>query len=92
MKVLIAALMVLASILPVSAASCLGIGGTLAVDDEGNPSESAQLELDRLRLAGAGYRPLSVERWGGCIKVTYRDTRGGLVTEYLNPDNLEPVL
>jgi hypothetical protein len=73
-----------------AAPNCLALGGTLELDDEGNPSELRTLENDRLRLRGAGYDALSVERWGGCIKLTHRQD-GRLVTEYLDPDTLQPV-
>jgi hypothetical protein len=92
MRTTIVALILLAGIAPVAAApNCLLRGsGTYALDDEGNPSELAQLEIDEMRLRGAGYRPMWVERWAGCIKVTYRDEDGRLVTEYLDPISLEP--
>jgi hypothetical protein len=93
MRSLLVALVVLASAAPVAAApNCLARGGsgTYPVDDDGRPSESRQLEIDTMRLRGAGYNPLWVARWSGCIKVTYRED-GQLVTEYLDPISLEPV-
>jgi len=92
MRIIIAALIVIAGALPASAApNCTGDAGTFALDDEGNPSELAQLEIDTMRLRGEGYNPMWVERWAGCIKVTYRDEDGRLVTEYLDPISLDPV-
>jgi hypothetical protein len=91
MRSIISALIVLAGMTPaVAAPNCATLGGTLALDDEGNPSELAQLEIDRRRLRGEGIDAVSVERWQACIKVTYRED-GELVTEYLDPTTLEPV-
>jgi hypothetical protein len=92
MRSLLVALIVLAGVAPVAAApNCLATGSsTYPIDDEGKPSELLQLEIDTMRLRGAGYRPLWVERWSGCIKVTYRED-GQLVVEYLDPVSLEPV-
>jgi hypothetical protein len=92
MRSLIIALVMLAGVVPASAApNCLARGsGSYPLDEEGKPSELAQIEIDTMRLRAAGYNPLWVERWSGCIKVTYRED-GELVTEYLDPISLEPV-
>jgi hypothetical protein len=91
MRGLLALVIVLVGIAPAAASpTCIALGNTLDLDDEGNPSELATVERDRMRLRAEGYNPLWVERWMGCIKVTYRED-GRLVTEYLNPVSLEPV-
>jgi hypothetical protein len=90
-KGLLVLAIVLAGIAPAAASpNCLARGDTLDLDEHGNPSELVTMENDKLRLRGEGYNPLWVERWMGCIKVTYRD-EGRLVTEYLDPVTLEPV-
>jgi hypothetical protein len=92
MRSLVVALILLSGVAPVAAAPfCLGGTDSYPLDDEGNPSELAQIEIDTMRLRGEGYNPMWVERWGGCIKVTYRDEDGRLTTEYLDPMTLEPV-
>jgi hypothetical protein len=91
MRGLIALLIVLGGIAPAAASpNCIAISDSLDLDENGNPSELVTIENDTLRLRAAGYRPLWVERWMGCIKVTYRED-GRLVVEYLHPNTLEPL-
>jgi hypothetical protein len=91
MKGLLAVVIALAGVLPASAApGCLSRSYSLDLDIDGNPSELVTIENDKMRLQAAGYNPLWVELYGGCLRVTYRD-EGSLVVEYLDAESLEPV-